>query len=329
MPAPKDPLFYTDLDAMSQRVGAKSEDMLLVWSSESGIDPTLDWPPYPKTPEEKGASRTMSTLMKNVWVPGMFDQTTWDSFPSMSARQQLPYIEKAVYGPARRAIGRSFQDTFEVYLANAASGMLRSDGAYSDASAMYIGRNYPDNWAMDNAPAGLTRAAADHVVVDGRSKATSQRGTYPYALTLVNAGVLKGYVSLGDLRLFAKNALKRIPVFYEAIGYLQNVRANVALNRPADIVPPADLSYVQASLKATTTPTYTPDFDTSFSKGGKRDDRIASPTEAKKKLPPPSASSGGVPPGVPLGLDQKQLGAGVLIGAGIATVATIVMLARK
>lgn len=222
MSAPRDPLFYVDLDAMANRVGAKAEDLLLVWTSESDLRADLRWPP-----PNGDASQTFSTLMKNVMVPGVIDEKTWARLPAMSHREQLPYVEKAVYAPAHRAIGgRSFRDTFETYLANAAPGVLRADGIYSPASVMYAGSNYPDNWPMDNAPAGVNAAIKDGV------KITSPRATYEYAKTLVDRGVLKGYVSLGDLQTFGKRVLGSAgttgSTFKNALLYLQNVRDNVA-----------------------------------------------------------------------------------------------------
>jgi hypothetical protein len=295
MSAPKDPLFYSDLDAMSQRVGAKSEDLLWVWSSETQLNPATDW---------QGASRTISTLMKNVVVPVPIDTGTWDRFPTMSAREQLPYIEKAVYGPAHARLGRAFRSTFETYLVNAAPGLLRSDGAYSEASPMYVGSNYPDNWTMDNYPRGVSAAQADGV------KLVSLRATYPYAQKLVAQGVLKGYVSLGDLRTFAARLPTSGGVLGEALGYLRALRAH------------PDQTYIQASA---TTPacSYTPDFDSSFSSGAPVDTRVATPDAAKKKMPSTAAGSYS---GVPV---KRELGAGAIAIGFLATVATAVALTRK
>jgi len=129
--APKDPLFYADLEAFGERTGAKPEDALYVWSSESGLDPTLS-----------GESRTFSTLMHYVAVPRYMSEEVWQRLPQMSHRQQLPYVEAAIFAPARRLLGgRPFNSTFEVYLANAASGLLRPDGVYSEATPMYVGSN--------------------------------------------------------------------------------------------------------------------------------------------------------------------------------------------
>lgn len=298
MSAPRDPLFYVDLDAMAQRVGARSEDLLLVWASESDLRTDLS-----------GNSRTFSTLMHYIAVPGIMDEATWQKLPTMSARQQLPYVEKAVYAPAHRGLGRSFRNTFEVYLANAAPGMLRGGGDYNAESVMYSGTNYPDNWPMDNVPAGSLAAQKDGVRI------TSPRETYEYAKDLVDRGVLKGYVSLGDLASFAKRLMGSANVtgstFQTALAYLANVRGNVAakLAPSVDPVPEGFLTWQPASY--TPSSGYSPDFD-AFSAGAPRDDRVASPTKAKTSMP---KRAGGA---APKAISWPALGIGAAVAVGIA-----------
>lgn len=271
MSAPRDPQFYVDLDAMAQRVGAKAEDLLLVWTSESNLDPTLH-----------GNARSISTMLQPL-VISAFGRDVWDRLPSMSATEQLPYIEKLVYAPAHKAIGRNFRTTFEVYLSNAAPALLRSDGNYNPQSVMYEGANYPDNWPMDNMPAGANAAKADGVAL------SSPRGTYEYAKTLIDRGVLKGYVSLGDLANFGKRLLHGGPTFDQAVSYLRNVRANVAAGDAPSVDPPlsGDMAWQPASFTGGAAPAmsgYAPDFD-AFPAGAPLDTRVASPAKARKDVP--------------------------------------------
>lgn len=291
----RDAQFYAALDAMAQRVGAKAEDLLLVWSSESGLRTDL-----------AGAARTFSTLMKYSAVPTYMDDDTWERLPTMSAAEQLPYVEAAIYAPAHKIVGRPFRTTFETYLANAAPGLLRSDGQYNPETVMYEGRNYPDNWPMDNAPAGQLAAKADGIVI------RSPRGTYDYAKTLVDRRILKGYVSLGDLRNFGKRLLQGSEIFTTALGYLRNVRDNQRAGLAPNVDPPMSgfLTWKPSdAVGAAPAPSYTPDFD-AFPVGAPIDTRVASPTKARRDMP----ASGNV---ASRGLELWP----VAIGGGIAAIA--------
>lgn len=326
MSAPKDPLFYVDLEAMAQRVGAKPEDLLLVWTSESDLRADLRWPP-----PSGDASQTFSTLMKNVMVPNVVDRATWARIPQMSHREQLPIVERAVYAPAHRTLGRMFRDTFETYLVNAAPGMLRADGNYNPRSPMYVGENYPDNWTMDNAPAGLNAALKEGIRLGPRA-----RDSYDFCKELVARGVLKGYVSLGDLQTFGKRILSSAALgggtFSTAVSYLNNVRDHVSHGQ-APSIEPFDASSIQAPAAPQETPhddywlpdlthavvsgapsAYKPDFDSSVSSGAPVDSRIATPEQAKKKMP--SHAGGGSPGHIPWGV--VALGGATAIGIAIA-----------
>ena len=278
--APRDPQFYRDLDAFAQRTGVRPEDALFVWSSETQLDPTLS-----------GPSRTFSALMKYVAVPRVMTEEVWNHLPMMTHREQLPYVEAAIFAPAKRAIGnRPFNSTFEVYLANAAQGLLRPDGVYNDDSPMYVGSTYPDNWTLDNFPAGVGAFQAWAAEARGRGQPTSLRAGYSVAEDLIRRGILKGYVSLGDLRSFAKRMMTpaNMKIANDAIANLNTVRSGGTITSGlftsgyfftgrADPVTPA------ASIARS--PTYTPDFDTPFKRGAPIDTRVATPSEARKMTP--------------------------------------------
>jgi hypothetical protein len=269
--APRDPQFYRDLDAFGQRNGVRPEDALYVWASESQLDPALS-----------GDSRTFSTLMKYVAVPRYMSQEVWDHLPLMTHREQLPYVEAAIFAPARRIIGnRPFNSTFEVYLANAAQALLRVDGNYNDNTPMYVGRNYPDNWTMDNFPAGVPAFQAWYAEARGRGAPTNLRAAYSVADDLIQRGVLKGYVSLGDLRNFAKRMItpqnKRIAD--DAIANLNTVRSGGTITSGYFFAGRAE------PVVARPSGTYTPDFDTPFKRDAPIDTRIATPQTAHANVP--------------------------------------------
>ncbi len=311
MSAPKDPQFYVDLDAMAQRVGAKAEDLLLIWTSESDLTTTLS-----------GFARTFSTLLHSSAVPGMMSEGTWQRLPTMSAREQLPYVEK-IYANAHRTLGREFRNTFETYLANAAPALLRPDGNYNPSTVMYEGSNYPDNWTMDNAPAGMMAALKDHVTIN------SPRDTYEYCKTLVQRGILKGYVSLGDLQRFGERVLNAAKggtvtagTFQTALSYLNATRASAAAGQ-APTISSGDVQAGEAveglSAVQGTTPggTYTPDFN-AFPTGAPIDTRVSTPEKAKKDMP---KSANVAHKGFSLGP--------IVVGGGIAALLALVSLKRK
>lgn len=282
MIAPIDSAFYADLLSFGQRVGVRPEDALFVWASETGLRTDLG-----------GGSRTFASLGKSSVVPAVMPESIWERLPLLSAREQLPYVEAAVFSPARKLIGgRSFRNAFEVYLASLAPGLLRSDGRYAAETPLYVGKNYPDNWTMDNFPEGVL--AYQRWVHDGAMRGErdlSLRAAYPVARDLAARGVLKGFVSLGDLRNFAKrDHPARDAAIGQALAALDAVRAT----------PGAGAAYV-------------PDLDSGL--GGLSDLRAPSPNEARTMMPTGARSW-------TLGLDAKWifvagLGFGIL-GVGIA-----------
>jgi hypothetical protein len=280
--APIDPAFYADLIAFGQRVGVRPEDALFVWASETGLRTDLS-----------GATRTFASLSKPLAVPAVMPESVWERLPTLSAREQLPYVEAAVFSPARKLIGgRAFRNAFEVYLATLAPGLLRPDGRYAVETPLYVGKNYPDNWTMDNFPEGAP--AYQSWIRDAAARSErdlSLRAAYPVALDLIARGVLKGFVSLGDLRNFAERVN---PARDAALG-----QALTALDA-ARGTPGASVQYVL-------------DLDAGFS--GLADLRAPSPNEARSMMPTGQR-------GWALPLDAKWifvtgLGLGIL-GIGIA-----------
>jgi hypothetical protein len=214
--APTDPAFYQGVIAMAGRLGSKPEDLLWVWASESGFNPN---------PDPTGASRTISTLMHPVVDAGILTQAEWDSLPGLTATQQLPFIERYYTKLRNDYIGRKFQDTFETYLANAAPGLLRHDGQYNPATTMYGDPNAPahtsawsSNWPMDNFPAASNTASSRGISGSAFNK--------EFALLLVSEGVLKGWITLGDLKSFMMRG-GVAPLANAAIAQLRLVQTGV------------------------------------------------------------------------------------------------------
>lgn len=256
--APTDPAFYQGVIAMAGRIGSKPEDLLWVWASESGYNPV---------PDPSGASRTISTLMHPVVDAGILTQSEWDSLPSLSATDQLPFIERYYKKLRDDYIGRNFKDTFETYLANAAPGLLRHDGQYNPATTMYGDPNAPahtsawsSNWPMDNFPAASNAASVRGISGSAFNKA--------FAEQLVSEGLLKGWITLGDLKSF----MLRGGVSPLANAAIAQLRLAQAAARTVAYSPSAD-------------ETYNPSFDQSFSNpDAPVDTRVAPATPTPRPL---------------------------------------------
>jgi len=242
---------YSSLDEFGSRVGVRPEDALFVWASETKL-----------RPDESGSIRSFAGIPASRAV-GVIPKSIWDAIPDMTPSEQLSYVESVIFLPAKKILGRPFANAFEVYLATLAPGLLRPDGRYSVETPLYTGRSYPDHWTMDEFPTGLE---AYRVWACGRSgESTSIRSAYPpVATALARNGRLKGYVSLGDLRAFAKRS---DPERDQALGL---ALAQLAQARSAGEVELETLHYA-------------PDLDSLFS--GTPDLRAPSPSEARRASP--------------------------------------------
>lgn len=251
--APTDPAFYQATVALGTALGSKPEDLLWVWASETGYDTTLS-----------GESRTMSTLMHTGVVPSLLTEAEWQSLPSLSAAQQVPFIQR-YYQKLKQSYlgGRAFQDTFEVYLGNAAPGLLRTDGKYNPKTVMYGDPNQPgsdvwaQNWPMDNYPVAVQQAQARGAAI-----------SLDFGRQLLSEGLLKGWLTLGDLKAFMLRP--SVGVYANpAIQNLKSVQAGAGV---------ANASY-------TPTANWTPNGDQSFADpNAPIDTRVAPAAPTPRKL---------------------------------------------
>lgn len=270
MSAPTDPGFYTDLATYARAWGMKPEDALWIWSSETGLDPS-----------GSGSARTISTLLHGGVVPSLLSETEWASLPSLTARQQLPFIDR-YYSQIHQKylLGRDFKDTFEVYLANAAPGLLRVDGRYNPASVMYGSPDEPGNavwianWPMDNYPAALR---------SGLPLTTDS------AKLLLSEGKLKGYITLGDLRAFGLRQANS-SIANDAINRLHDALLNAKADQPPLT---GNFAWVPTSYQPAGSPGgYTPDFSKSFSDpNAPIDTRVAPQPSSRSLLSLPEAGA--------------------------------------
>jgi len=237
---PTDPAFYQATQSLAQALGSKPEDLLWVWASETGYDPTLS-----------GESRTISTLMHTGVVPSLLTEAEWQSLPTLTPAQQIPFIQRYYQKLVSSYLGgRAFQDTFEAYLGNAAPGLLRVDGKYNPKTVMYGDPNQPgsdvwaQNWPMDNYPVASQQAQARGAAI-----------SLDFGRQLLSEGLLKGWLTLGDLKAFMLRP--SVGVFANpAIQNLHSVQAGAGV---------ANASYNPSSSSSTTGAAWTPNGDQSFS----------------------------------------------------------------
>ena len=207
---PEDMKFYSDLDGYAKDLGVSPEDLLVVLASESNFMlGTIDKP----------IIATEAILAKNGFdrsllgaditprglpgftasvVPTLMTADEWKRLPKMSAAEQLFYVHKMFKQiEDTRLDGRPFKDAFELYLANANPGSLSPSGDYNWDSKMYVGDAWATNLSIDRGKSGL--AAGDYATRQGERDLFA-KDPLGYAKNLVQKGIIKGYVSLGDLR---------------------------------------------------------------------------------------------------------------------------------
>lgn len=251
---PSDPAFYADLLKGQERTGVKPEDALFAWSDATNLKTDL-----------AGGARTFAALPKGFMVPFFASEEIWQRFPEMTAREQLPYVQTATFGPARKFVGGRELAAFETYLASFGPGLLRTDGCYCPMTVLFAGSCYPENWTLDNFPIALS-AYQDWAADASRlGRDTSVQAAYPECLQLLSRGELKGFVTLGDLLSFAKRSA---PLRDAALG---EALANLAATRVTLGMMPENTGI---------------DLDASFTFPDARpDSRALSPREAQDALP--------------------------------------------
>ena len=242
-----DPIFYDRVVRLAETTGACSEDWIFCWTEATLLEPGA-----------AGPVRTFAGLVETQTSGWTMPKTIWEILPSLPARDQIPYVEAAVLDPARRMLGREPSGAFEVCLAHAAPGLLRSDGVYASETPLHTGPDYPDHWPLDEFPAAWDLYRLQASQVTPRQLFASKRQDAQ------DRGV-KGYVSLGDLRAFCKRVdAEREAVLAEALRLLGQARTRLAL---PDRGP------------------YTPDLDSAFPLGALPEKRTLTPEEAREACP--------------------------------------------
>lgn len=214
---PDDKDFYDTLEAVSKALGVQPADILVVLASESNLSTGTMQNPIIATPGIIAANGFDPGLLgKDIaprglpgftasMVPTVLSPAEWDALPHMSSAQQLAIVGRMYALASKRIGGRPFQSAFELYLANANPGSLVASGNYNENTPMYKGAAWETNLVLDHGPSGLN--AIGYALKNGDTTAYYSNPV-AYAKKLANAGVIKGYVTLGDLREHASRMTK-------------------------------------------------------------------------------------------------------------------------
>lgn len=214
---PDDKSFYDTLEVVSKALGVQPADILVVLASESNLSTGTMQNPIIATPGIIAANGFDPGLLgKDIaprglpgftasMVPTVLSPAEWDALPHMNAAQQLAIVGRMYALASKRIGGRHFQSAFELYLANANPGSLVASGNYNENTPMYKGAAWETNLVLDHGPSGLN--AIGYVLKNGETSAY-YANPIAYAHKLAAAGIIKGYVTLGDLREHASRMTK-------------------------------------------------------------------------------------------------------------------------
>jgi hypothetical protein len=215
---PDDPGFYTDLKAYSEALGFDPLAMLVIIASESNFNTGTISPPIIATPQTSldksliGHDLAPRGLIgfTAINVPTLLSAAEWDALPTMTAKQQLAYVVKAMKSSLARVANRPFSNAYELYLANASPASLTASGKYDLTSTLYSGNDWLDNLGMDHGPPIDDKGVPQGDTAYSIALKTGQTASLPpnasrqqklaFAGPLVQQGRIKGKVTLGDLQ---------------------------------------------------------------------------------------------------------------------------------
>lgn len=250
---PSDPGFYTDLNAQSKPIGMTPQDLLVILASESGYNTgKINGGPYIATSGPLAGHDTTPRGLPGftyVVVPTLMNAAQWDALPTMTQRQQLPFVMKQMQIWTQR-LQRPFINAFEMYLSNAnpASLIPGPNPQYNPSTPMWTGQAWWNNPNMDVGPGG--DSAGSYAIKHGET-AQLNSNTREYMTQLAAKGVIKGYASIGDLQRFASRMIGKQASLPWKLASKRYADANGV---SASVVP---VSYSPAS-KTDASPVYTP-----------------------------------------------------------------------
>lgn len=205
--------FFAYLIPMASRIGSRPEDVLVVLSSESGLNPaSTKGMPY----------HGLNTIGANEALGIGLTAQEWADIPTMTPEQNLPIVEK-YYTALLSKVGRKgFANALDLYLSNAGYGIWAL-GHIDPNQVMYpAGSAWNGNYALDNYPAAVGKTLAQ-------------------ANAMVQSGDLKGYISVDDLRRFMlRDNVK--PIWKTAVKGLYDYMAVAGISRPGGVYQPASVS---------------------------------------------------------------------------------------
>jgi len=212
---PEDPQFYLDLKAASERFGFDPKSALIVIASESNFKTGFhgDKPAISASGPYAGHDTRPRGLIGFTYpfagsdpVKSVYSLEEWDAMPSMTQTQQLEIVSRFFDRVKVMTAGKPLRSIYDLYLAAAAPSLITWSGKYDMKSPLYQGDNWASNLGLDagppfkpnGVPVGDTFLSYAYKRGD-LPKLKTQADKLAYAKDLVQKGIIKGFVSMGDL----------------------------------------------------------------------------------------------------------------------------------
>lgn len=250
--------FFSAIIPMAARIGTKPEDLIVVFAGESGINPAQGTPP-PGT--DNAGGKGLSAITRDVASAAGLSDAQWLTFHTLTAEQQLPFIE-TYFAKILTSFGLTgYRNALELYLANAAStvfGNYRTKGV-SPGDVLYSGAGWRGNLGMDNYPTLATKYGNTIQAYKQANNVSYGAAQLAVAQQAVAAGDLKGYVSYADFLNYAKASVSRSN-WRDGIARLRAVQ-QIATTDPRYTYKPVSYNPDDPSGAGGGTDPYTPDFE--------------------------------------------------------------------
>ena len=262
---PDDPGFYTDLKKFADTEGFDPVALLIVMASESNFNPgpVGSKPLVPVSGPLKGHDTRTRGIVQftNPLIGDIYTLDEWDALSTMSAREQLPFAIK-ILRKAQGSVGRKFAGPnarFEVYLTYAAPSKITGSGRYNLNDKLYEGGAWLSNLGLDHGgpidgrgvPQGPTFGEFANKSKEESDKLKTM-GPAAYAKDLAARGIIKGYVSLGDL-------LRHVERMKWGAWQLAWQLANYRYNDTNELPQTIKVSFMGDDVRAVEWPDFTPE----------------------------------------------------------------------
>lgn len=212
---PDDRQFYLDLKAASEAFEFDPKSALIVIASESNFRTGYhgDNPAVPTSGPYAGHDTRPRGLIGFTYpfagsdpVKSIYSLEEWDAMPSMTAREQMEFVSRFLQRVKVMTAGKPLRSIYDLYLAAAAPSLITWSGKYDMRSPLYQGSSWETNLGLDAGPpfkpngVPIGDTFLSYAYKNGElGKVQTKADKIAYAKNLVEKGVIKGFVSMGDL----------------------------------------------------------------------------------------------------------------------------------